>query len=312
MKRLLVVLVMGMLLVGGVVAAWLEPGGRLPGWMRGEPFYEGRPASWWARQVRDDDPSTQDRALQRLRGGKEEALPVVLVMLRETPGTGWDTSASRWRAAELLGEVGGGSDQAVSALCEAVRDDDPLVRPVAIRSLGRLAPGAGAEAVGPLTKALDGTDRLAAIQALFHFGPLAEPAVPALRRCLKANDPTVRWNAARTLRGIGKGAGPAVPDLIEALKDRDALVREQSAEALGRISLANEEVVTALSRILDDPDARVRRDAVRSLGWLGGASRPHLDAVRRLKKDPNDRVRKAAHDAEKQIAPTPAPPGPKR
>jgi HEAT repeat protein len=138
MKRLLAVLIV-LALLGASLAAWLEPGGRLRGYFHGEPFYRGRPASWWARQIHSDDSATQAQALAQLREGKDTAVPLVATLLEKKAGSGWEESASRWRAAELLGEIGAGSESAVAALCAAVQDDDPLVRPVAIRSLGRLS-----------------------------------------------------------------------------------------------------------------------------------------------------------------------------
>lgn len=40
-----------MLLILGAFAVWLEPT-RVPwGWLSGEAFYDGRPTSWWAREL---------------------------------------------------------------------------------------------------------------------------------------------------------------------------------------------------------------------------------------------------------------------
>lgn len=53
-RRLLLAFVL-LLLAGGTLSLpavhW-----RLIGWWRGEAFYQGRPTSWWARQLKRDEP----------------------------------------------------------------------------------------------------------------------------------------------------------------------------------------------------------------------------------------------------------------
>jgi HEAT repeat protein len=305
MKRRLL-LAFSILLVGGAAVALLEPTGTVPGWLRGEPFFEQRPANYWRRQLHSSDPAAQAEALQRLRAGRQAAVPVLVDLLREKSAD----PEQRWRAAELLGAIGPDAANAVPTLLAARQDADPHVRTVVVQTLGKLAP-ASAEAIPVLVEALDTDERVPALRALASFRALAAPAVPNLRALLAGRgEAMVRWNAARTLGFIGPDARPAVPTLLAALRDKDPLVREHSAESLGRIGYADKAVVAGLVSVLGDRAARVRRDAARSLGWLGPAARPATRNVARLTKDPDPAVRRAARQALRQIDPKSAPKSP--
>jgi hypothetical protein len=81
----------------------------------------------------------------------------------------------------------------VSALIQALEDENSRVRRSAARALGRIGPEEG--------------------------------VVPALIQALGDEDSDVRWHAARALGLIGPGAAEAVPALIQALGDEDSDVR---------------------------------------------------------------------------------------
>ncbi len=156
-KRLLVGLTV-LLLLGGV-AVCLEPTGVVLGWLHGEAFYHQRPARYWGKALTDADPKTQVEAHQQLKEGGRTAVPVLAQLLQ-----GGDAEA-RWRAADLLGQLGAEGHEAVPALVQALRDDDPHVRSVAVKSLAGIGP-AGSETIPVLQDMLDGGDRLQALQAL--------------------------------------------------------------------------------------------------------------------------------------------------
>jgi HEAT repeat protein len=288
----------GLVLVGAAGVAF-EPTGVVLGYLTRESFYRGRPARYWGRMLRTDDPVLQSHAFQALRDGKAEAVPVLVELLRDRRDD-WTGAEVRWRAASLLGEVGPEARTAVPALIEALQDGDPHVRTVAATSLAAVAPG-DPETVTAFTGLLHGPDRLVAVRALARCGAAAAPAVPDVIGLLQDAEPNVRWNAARTLGLIGPPARAAVPALVATLKDHEAFVREHAAEALGDLGPAAQDAVPALIGVLKDKDARVRRDAARSLGQIGPAAAPAVPTLRGLLKDENARVRDAADKALKQL-----------
>jgi HEAT repeat protein len=196
-----------------------------------------------------------------------------------------------------------GNDAAAAGpeLVAALADDDPLVRGVAVRAVGELAPDVpgGVQALISLFPDVD------AMRAVARFGPGGAEAVPALITALKHDDPTVRWQAARALGKIGAPAVPAVPELARlATSDPEPLVREHAAEALGDIGPAAADGIPALVQLLRYRVARVRRDAVRALGQMGPTAKGVLGDVRALEQDSDADVRAAATRAIRFIDPT--------
>jgi HEAT repeat protein len=150
------------------------------------------------------------------------------------------------------------------AIAKSLADSDAFVRWGAARTLVRLAPGAPAQTVPALAKALEdanGDVVRTAFDALQHYGPLAVEAVPALRKAAERGKPEMRVLAIRTLGSIGHAGKDAVPTLVSALKADKPTVRAAAAAALGRIGAQEE----ALSEALNDPDMDVRRAAADSL-----------------------------------------------
>jgi HEAT repeats len=137
-------LVAVLLLGGAVLAALLEPTRVVRGLLAGEPFYRGRPLSYWREVLRD--------------GGRNGNIP------DSTVGEFYDAHAAfpvlrgcardpdrnvRWPAIALLSRGGVRSQQVLDVLLAALEDDDVEVR-------------------------------LKAVGALARWGPMARPALPAL------------------------------------------------------------------------------------------------------------------------------------
>ncbi|HEY7156829.1 MAG TPA: HEAT repeat domain-containing protein [Gemmataceae bacterium] len=288
-KRLVMGLGVALMLLA--LAVWLEPTGVVLGWINGEAFYRNRPTRYWRKALTDSDPKTQKDTHEALKGGGRSALPVLAEVLQKD-----DRAAARWRAADLLGQIGPEareSSSALAALTAALRDKDPYVRAVAAGALASIGP-AGPDALPPLRDMLSDGERVPALRALARYGAEAAPAIPQAIKLLDDDESEVRWNAARTLGKIGPAAREAVPALVAALKDDDALVREHAAEALGDIGPDAKDSVRALMAVLQDPDARVRRDAVRSLGQIGLGDKSAISAIEPLLKDKDEKVRRAA------------------
>ena len=289
-------------------AILLDPTHTLKGWLRGEPFYEGRPGSYWRKAIVSQDPAEQSKAEQAIRAGRAAAAPLLAEMLRGPAGNDWSAAQVRWKSAELLGAIGPPArPHAELALIDALDDEDPHVRKVvaqAIESVGVEDP----RCVPRLIEMLDGPHSVAAARTLARFGPQAREAVPALIRLLDHEVVEVRWNAARTLGKIRMPALAAVPHLIEQLKDPATPVREHAAEALGDIGPEAKAGIPALIAALGDEDTRVRRDAARALGFMGPEARQAIPQIEKLLQDPAEMVREAAATALRSIDPQREPP----
>jgi len=293
-------LVVAIFLLVGVAALWLDPTGVLMGHLRGEPFFDGRPAGYWERSLRAD-PATQVTAIEKLEQGGTEAAVVLESLLSSKNGA---SAEVRCTAAEILGKIGPDAEQAGSTLLAALKDTDLHVRAIAAASLAKVGVPPD-EAVPALTRMLETDQKVVAGRALSEYRGGAKPALPALIAVLtdKSLDSETRWNAARTLGKLGPEGVDAIPVLVESLKDEAATVREHSAEALGDIGPPAAGAVPDLVGVLDDPATRVRRDAVRSLGQIGEASRAAIAEMKKLLKDPEGIVREAAKNAIRAIAP---------
>jgi HEAT repeat protein len=197
----------------------------------------------------------EDPLLDTLR----PALPALAAGLRDR------NVQARLAALDALEPMITKAGPAAPALVQALGDDDRFVRWAAARTLGRIGPVPGVDAVTPLARMLRDPDldlaRGAAL-ALSRYGPAAKDAVPALIALLRAaSDAELRVAVVHTLEGIGTDAQPAVPALSRALADPDVRVRQVAAEALGMFGPAAAEAVPALRRALDDDSPDVRRAA---------------------------------------------------
>jgi hypothetical protein len=167
-RRLLLGLVLPLL--AGSTLSLPAVHGRLIGWARGQAFFEGRPTSWWEREirtayglalsdehgvpyrwyVRKPPPSTWESFTSLLLGypsmdtqdpsltdGDPKALPVLVELIRSPH------AKARWVAVSGLGALGRKAPEALPALMAAARDDgDEEVRLTAIWEVRRIDPDA--------------------------------------------------------------------------------------------------------------------------------------------------------------------------
>jgi predicted Ser/Thr protein kinase len=179
--------------------------------------------------------------------------------------------ATRWRAAEALGNLGQEAEPAVAALTSALRDRSPDVRWRAAEALGKIgAPAASAvPSVAVLLRDPDDLVRGEAAKALGRFGAAAGPAVSTLAEGLLHPQVSFRREVAKALALIGPEAHEAVPALTAALRDKDKFVRMHAARALGNIGPAARSALTALTTASRDPEDLVARQAKESLKKVG-------------------------------------------
>ena len=201
------------------------------------------------------------------------------------------------RIADVLGQGGSQSEEAVRALVNALRDpESPFVRWSAARTLGNVAPGFPDLVLPGLTRGLADPDigvRLSMIVAIGNYGETqVQATTPAKPETIRAaavalgrvtgqgypyvvvngvyhGDSNVRLSAVRALDAIGTGAAPAIPDLILALDDANPDVRQNVANVLGHFGKEGALARPALLRTLNDPDPEVRRAAAAALLRIG-------------------------------------------
>jgi HEAT repeat protein len=280
--------------VAGIVAA-LDPAARVQGWVRGEPFFQDRSATSWHRELKTPDENIAAAATAALTNGKDKSIPVCVWLLKNAA-----EPQVRLRVGETLGKMGKEAASAGPDLVAAFNDNDPLVRALAIRVVGDLAP----DVPGAVTGLIRLFPNVEAIRAVAKFKQAGAEAVPKLIELTRHEDQSVRRQTVRALGKIGVPALSSLPALI-ALIETDPVpgVREQSAEAIGEIGPVAAEGIPVLVKALKDSDAMVRRDAVRSLGQMGPTAKGALPDVRALTKDPDEKVRKAATEAARLIDP---------
>jgi HEAT repeat protein len=281
----------------------LDPSATVLGWVRDEPFFQGRSATAWRRDLRQSDAVAATAASEALANGGADALPVCTWLLRNAP-----EAPVRARAVNALDKMGEAAAPAGPDLVAALSDGDSLVRSAAARVIGNLAsdvPGAVPALVGLFP------DR-EAMRAVGRFKQDAAEAVPKLTELLAHVDPAVRRQAVRTLGRVGRPALSALPALIELVtKDPEPGVREFAAAVLGEFDVINRdsspvhpgavEILPTLVTALKDPEPKVRLEAVLSLGRMEHRASTALAEVKALDKDPEWSVRKAAMEAARKI-----------
>lgn len=176
----------------------------------------------------------------------------------------------RYVAVRALNKIGDPST--VTALSEALKDNNINVRAYASAALGKI----GSAAVSVLVEALrepDSDVRQRVAQALGQIGPEAKAAVPALIDALKDQEEWDYNTAAQALVDINTPeARKALEDyyrLFEALKDPDESIRNQAAQDLGYIGPEAKTAVQALIEALKDDDEMVRYYAAEALENIG-------------------------------------------
>ncbi len=233
MKRL-VLTGAAVLLALGASAVLLDPTRVLLGTLRGEPFYRGRPASFWRGALLDAAPGAQTNARNDLAEGQAEVVPLLVELLEKTPGAGRDAAEVRWNAAIVLGVIGEPAASAVPALTAALEDPERLVRVSAADALGKIGPAAR-DAVPRMAALLQTDEPVRLLKSLRRLRGVNEAAFPAVLDTLTHDDPEARENACETLGEMGPPAKEAVPKLTELLNDPNEKVRGEAQHALDQI-----------------------------------------------------------------------------
>ncbi len=153
-------------------------------------------------------------------------------------------SCDVWSILRTLERVAPGrGGEAVPVLRKLLRRGELSVRGAAVRTLAIVAPKSYHTLPAICDSLRDSEEyiRVKAATALSTLGPLAYPAVPHLQRALRDSKSEVRRCAACALGAIGTDAGDAVPDLLTAFHDRQFFVGDAAIEAIPKIRLLTPE-----------------------------------------------------------------------
>jgi RNA polymerase sigma factor (sigma-70 family) len=290
--------------------------------------FQGKPADYWLKMLKDRDPEFRKTAIKALgafgvddkrviptlieafrdkdRGVADAAasalgdsigkaaLPALLQSLK-----GKDNEVRKW-AAEAVGRIGPEAKDAVPVLIEFLQDKDIDLRTKTVYALARIAPESKS-AIPALIKLMKDEDQNVRGVAPFALSRFGHEGVAPLIEALKDPDNKVRAGAAGCLSQVRGEAKAAVPVLIQALRDKDELVRKTAALALHNLG---SEAVPALVEALKDKDPVIRAGSVQVLSNIGAPTASSaLPAIRELLGDENERVRRAADQAFRNLQP---------
>jgi len=245
------------------------------------------------RQLRSADRFERERALACLAPMAREDARARRAMVGALKDRYPEVRASA--ASWLGGELGPDApNEVVTALVDALGDDEGRVYEHVVWAFGKIGPGA----IPALEAALP-THNIAAAWALAEIG---KPALPALIRALK--NPKTRGPAAGGIRTMGRKAAPAVPALIEALGDPDPGMRALILSAMRPLGRQAAPAVPALIVALDDRNHLVRDEAIVVLEAIGpdaAAAVPKLWAMSRDTQHLDYQTRMNAARAVKKI-----------
>jgi HEAT repeat protein len=202
--------------------------------------------------------------------------------------------STRAYAVQGLAKIGPPAIRALTALIQALHDDDLPLRESIATALSAL----GTASVDARLAALSDEDArvragIAVSFAAMRWGEkpraaLAVRAVPALATCLSDAEDEVRIAAARALATFAAHARFAVPALVEALSNASSGTRVAAARTLGVLGLEAPAAVPTLARLAGDAKQpeEVRSTAAWALAHMGdSASAAVGDLVTAAKSD---------------------------
>jgi HEAT repeat protein len=173
-----------------------------------------------------------------------------------------------------------------------IKDRDPALAEVAIRTVVFFGDKARKEATPALIDALSFTDTSLRVNACITLTMLGIPdsdmkrAVSALTRLVSDPQSIVRFYAATALGRLGDDARPAIPELVFRCKDAASWeIRRAAAYALGKAGQATRSdpldmraahaLIGLCTGFNADPCAEVRLTAVMALGGMGIPALPN-------------------------------------
>jgi HEAT repeat protein len=285
----------------------------------------------FTRKLRDADPMTRACAAKQLGYlGREasNASPDLIKLLHDEESDG-----VRGNVADALWTTGPAEMPQIRELIELAKDTDVYVRLYASFALGYFMPQFSDQkkvvnALIAATKDQDNVVRWVAVKGLARLGSIARDAVPTLIQTLHDQRPPLRAQAITALGLMGADALEAVPALLDVLYQTDDYATQlRTAMSLARIGpeilpLLKNEINTDHSlhilevlHYLGEPgvplvieamrakDPRVRKKAIETIGTLGAAAAPAVPLLGEALRDKDQDIRDAAVMALYRLGP---------
>lgn len=234
-----------------------------------------------------DAPEKQLAAMKALKKIGKDAVPALVGAVNN----------GDWVYKQLVvGTVGEMSDipEAVHALVQLLRDEDPSIHRIAARALKTAGKKVAAETTALTRMALEGNREAADV--LIGIGGPSQEEMPALTSGLQEEDWQIRNVAADLVAIIGQ---PAVPVILAMVKNE----KIDPATAAGIFSKMDPPAVQALVSMLEMKAHIDRSYLIDTLGGKGAKSAAAVPVLVKFLTDPDERVRAAAARALGAIGP---------
>jgi HEAT repeat protein len=282
------------------------------GYLRDEPFCEGRPVGYWIHALRTPGELADGPAAPLLASGMT-GLPILKEALKS------DDAETRARAAQavarlgpavipdLLEFAGRGDERLCDGAAAAVRAVGPDALIGFCRQFADGSPGCWraqiilrrmatqdrsvVEDLAELLKGPTASARLGAVRALGKLEGKAWFVQPQLLDVLYRSDDALAREVVLALRSIDPHGEFVILALPTAIAHLDACGRRRAIELAGTYGTRARELAPAVATALTDADRTVRRTAARALGQLGRCADEAGDALLRATMDPAEEVR---------------------
>ncbi len=207
----------------------------------------------------------------------------------------------RLKGIDMLGSVGAPAKAAIPALMRLLTDGDSAVRGASASALARMAP----DSITVLAGALQDPRvevRLGALESLWHAGPHAAPAIPALIEAWKAGDKNVRLRTGDLLERFEGASAGAAGVMVASLSDADRDIRLKACGVLGKSGGDRAAGIPVLTEMLGGPDKDLVARAAWVLGQIGPDAKSSTSALLGAVKHAERDVRLAAFEAVERVA----------
>ncbi len=244
----------GTILLTLVAAAWVSVAGAVGPGERKEALVQGKPLSYWLKELKDLDPLVREEALVVLAGAGEAArgaAPVLAELLKDK------STPVRIGAAALLAQFKGHAKEAAPVLLEAYKNGSRTLRHQILPALGPLALE-NEECLLLLLRASDDAENQTRFLASLSINKSRPAVFTSLVKVLDHADPVLRRQAVIHLNSAGK---EFLPSVRRMLKDDDWDTRFWAAHALARIDKNPRAVLEVMVEANTKDDPKIRRAA---------------------------------------------------